>query len=72
MKYFCSTRWECQGEDWRAGIGCQAGRCWDQREAAWEEEAGGEGQAAVVEEAGPWRGCKLEEAGGEVMMVRWR
>ena len=39
------ARWEWRGGDWRAGRGCQAG------EAAWVEEAGGEGKASGVEEA---------------------
>ena len=47
-------------------------------EAAWVEEAGGEGMAAEVEEAGPGRGCQVRGGcrwrgkDGEVEIVRWR
>ena len=49
-----------------------------QGEAAWVEEAGGEGKAAGVEEAAPGRGCqvgggcRLRGKDGEVEIVRWR
>ena len=72
------ARWVWQGGDWRAGRGCQAGRCWGQGEAAWVEEPGGEGKAAGVEDAGPGRGyqvrrgCRWQGKYGEVEIVRWR
>ena len=60
------ARWEWQGGNLRTGRGYQAGRCWGQGEAAWMEEAGFEGNAAGVGEAGPGRGCQV--GGG----CRWR
>ena len=67
------ARWEWQGGDWRAGRGCQVGRCWGQeRLLGWRRL---EGRARLL----GWRrlvqgeAVKLEEAvDGEVKMVRWR
>ena len=63
--------WEWRGGDWRAGR--EAGRCWGLGEAAWVEEAGGEGRARLL----GWRTLvqgepvKLEKAvDGKVKMVR--
>ena len=67
------ARWEWQGGDWRVGRGCQAGRCWGQREADWVEEAGGEGKTAGV--LGGWSREKLSEeeaVDGKVKKVRYR
>ena len=67
--------WEWWDGDWRAGRGCQAGRCWGQGEAARADEAGGEGRARLL----GWRrlvqgeGAKLKKAvDGEVQMVSVR
>ena len=59
------ARWEWRGGDWRAGRGCQVGRCWGQEDAAWVEEAGWEVKAAGVEEAGPGRGCPCPAQEGD-------
>ena len=55
------ARWEWQGGDWRAGRGCQVGRCWGQeRMLGWRRLVQGEA-------------VRLEEAvDGEVKMVGWR
>ena len=70
------ARWRLESREslpsWKilgAGRSCQAGKCWEQGEAAWLEEAEGEGKAAGLVKGDA---VKLEDAvDDEVKIVRW-
>ena len=67
------ARWEWQGGNWRAGRGCQVGRCWGQGEADWWRRPEGRARLLAWRRLVQGEAVKLEEAvDGELKMVWWR